>query len=240
MELSRALTECGIEDLCVRTAKIQTFTYTKLINQSTGIEDRPRVDFINVAPMPMDVERNILDRLSTAIGAFDVILIADQSETGHGVVTQAVRQALANLAPNHPEKIFWADSRTHIAEFRNVILKPNQQEAAAACGGDYSAWRRKAGAPVLMITHGGDGVLVVDDAGERWITTKPVKHPVDICGAGDSFSAGAAMALHLTPSPDLAARFGNLVASITVMKSGTGTASPQEILAADGRDCIVD
>ena len=62
---------------------------------------------------------------------------------------------------------------------------------------------------------------------------KPVEHPVDICGAGDSFSAGAAMALHVTRSPDLAARFGNLVASVTVMKSGTGTASPEEILAAD-------
>jgi sugar/nucleoside kinase (ribokinase family) len=61
-----------------------------------------------------------------------------------------------------------------------------------------------------------------------------VEHPVDICGAGDSFSAGAAMALHITRLPDLAARFGNLVASVTVMKPGTGTASPEEIAAADG------
>ena len=213
---------------------------SKLINQTTGIEDRPRVDFINVAPIPMDVERQILDRLRGAVEAFDVILIADQSETGHGVVTPVVRETLANLASRYPEKIFWADSRTRIAEFRNMMLKPNQQEAAAACDGNYSAWRRKAGAPALMITHGADGVLVVDEAGERWVTTKPVEHPVDICGAGDSFSAGAATALHLTRSPDLAARFGNLVASVTVMKSGTGTASPEEILAADGRDCIVD
>ncbi len=29
-------------------------------------------------------------------------------------------------------------------------------------------------------------------------------------------------------------RFGNLVASITIMKKGTGTASPEEVLAADG------
>jgi sugar/nucleoside kinase (ribokinase family) len=57
-------------------------------------------------------------------------------------------------------------------------------------------------------------------------------HPVDICGAGDSFSAGAAMALAVTRSPGEAVRFGNLVASVTIMKKGTGTASPAEVLAA--------
>jgi sugar/nucleoside kinase (ribokinase family) len=59
---------------------------------------------------------------------------------------------------------------------------------------------------------------------------------VDICGAGDSFSAGASLALRATRSPEEAARFGNLVASITIMKKGTGTASPQEVLSADGKN----
>jgi len=232
-ELSRALDQRGIaNDLCVRSARIQTFTYTKLINQATGIEDRPRIDFINVAPLPVEVEGQILDRLRHAIDAFDVILIADQAETNQGgVVTPAVRELLAKLAADYPEKVVWADSRARIAQFRNVILKPNRHEAEAACNGDYSAWRRESGAPLLMVTHGAAGVLVVDEAGERWVRAKAVEHPVDICGAGDSFSAGAATALHVTRSPDLAARFGNLVASITIMKPGTGTASPEEILA---------
>jgi sugar/nucleoside kinase (ribokinase family) len=60
-----------------------------------------------------------------------------------------------------------------------------------------------------------------------------VENPVDICGAGDSFSAGAATALRVTGSPADAARFGNLVASITIMKPGTGTASAAELLAAE-------
>jgi bifunctional ADP-heptose synthase (sugar kinase/adenylyltransferase) len=30
-----------------------------------------------------------------------------------------------------------------------------------------------------------------------------------------------------------AARFGNLVASVTIMKTGTGTATPVEVLAAE-------
>jgi sugar/nucleoside kinase (ribokinase family) len=40
----------------------------------------------------------------------------------------------------------------------------------------------------------------------------------------------------VTGSPAEAARFGNLVASITIMKKGTGTASPEEVLAADARE----
>ena len=235
-ELSRELGQRGIaSDLCVRTDRIQTFTYTKLINQVTGIEDRPRIDYINVAPIPTEVERQIRDRLQQAIETFDVILIADQAETSHGgVVTAAVRELLAELAPDYPDKVFWADSRARIGQFRNVILKPNHQEAEAACNGNYAAWRRESAAPLLMVTHGAAGVLVVDEAGERWVKTKPVEHPVDICGAGDSFSAGAATALRISRFPDLAAHFGNLVASITVMKPGTGTASPEEVLAAEG------
>jgi bifunctional ADP-heptose synthase (sugar kinase/adenylyltransferase) len=55
---------------------------------------------------------------------------------------------------------------------------------------------------------------------------------VDICGAGDSFSGGAALALAVTVSPVEAARFGNLAASVTILKKGTGAATFKEVLAA--------
>jgi hypothetical protein len=38
------------------------------------------------------------------------------------------------------------------------------------------------------------------------------------------------MALMVTGDPLQATRFGNLVASITIMKKGTGIASPAEVL----------
>ena len=200
--MAAALGRRGISsDLCVRSAAIQTFTYTKLINKATGIEDRPRIDFINTAPLPAAVERALLDRLLQALDAFDVILVSDQAETSHGgVVTPALRDLLADLAPNYPEKIIFADSRARIGLFRNVIVKPNQQEAEAACRDlfgriDYDALRRHVNASVLMVTHGGAGVLIIDGNGETWVKTRPVERPVDICGAGDSFSAGAATAL---------------------------------------------
>jgi rfaE bifunctional protein kinase chain/domain len=239
-ELSRALDRRGVSsDLCVRSSDIQTFTYTKLINKATGVEDLPRIDFINTVPLPTAVERTLLDRLQQTIDAFDVILISDQAETSQGgVITPGMRDLLADLAPNYPEKVIFADSRARIGLFRRVVIKPNQLEAEAACRElfgrvDHQALRRHVEARLLMVTHGGDGVLIVDDHGETWVKTERVEHPVDICGAGDSFSAGAATALRVTGSAVEAARFGNLVASITIMKSGTGTASPAELLAVE-------
>jgi rfaE bifunctional protein kinase chain/domain len=242
MELSRALGARGISaELCVRTPAMQTFTYTKAINARTGVEDQPRLDFINTAPLAPEVERQILDNLQMAVESFDVVLIADQAETSQGgVVTPAVRDLLAELAPQYPERIFFADSRARIHLFRNVILKPNRQEAESACRElfgrvDFPALLRHAQAPLMFVTLGSEGVLVVDGGiGRR--NRLPHQNPVDICGAGDSFSAGASLALRVTGSPEEAARFGNLVASITIMKKGTGTASPEEVLAAHARE----
>jgi rfaE bifunctional protein kinase chain/domain len=238
LELSRSLAAHGISDLCIRADSLQTFTYTKVINRDTGVEDQPRLDFINTTPLESGVERQILDRLRSSACSFDAIIISDQAETSRGgVVTQAVRDLLHELSLAHPAKIFFADSRARIQHFRNVVAKPNQQEGEAACRSlfarvDYRALRRHMEAGLLMVTHSSEGVLLVDQNGETWVRTRPEAHPVDICGAGDSFSAGAALALAAGATPTEAAQFGNLVASITIMKKGTGTASPEEVRTA--------
>jgi len=239
-ELTRALEVRRIStELMVREPGICTFTYSKLINCQTGIEDQPRVDFIYVHPIPKEVERKVLTRLSSGFAAYDLILVSDQAETSQGgVVTPAMRAMLAELAGRHPEKVVWVDSRMRAELFRRVVLKPNRQEADSAClrlfgAVDYQRLRQHVQSKLLLVTQGAGGVLVVDRSGEKLVPTRSIEKPLDICGAGDSFSAGAAMALAVTGSPFVAARFGNLVASITIMKKGTGTASPREVLAAD-------
>ena len=239
-ELRGALQQRGIDSsLLVKTPRMQTFTYTKVINGTTGIEDCPRLDFINTKPLPEEVEGELLARLKAHFPEFDVILVGDQAETNAGgVVTPAMRQLLGELAAAHPEKVVLVDSRLRVPLFRNVAVKPNQQEAEQASMSlfgkiDYPALRKHIGAPFMYVTHGPKGVLVVDDAGETWVPTRPIEKPVDICGAGDSFHAGSGLAYAVTRSATAAARFGNLVASVTVMKKGTGTASPEEVIAAD-------
>ncbi len=241
-ELLRALNQRGIStELMLRETGLPTFTYTKLINLHTGVEDQPRVDFINTQPLSAPIEARLLETLAANFTRYDVVLVSDQAETGQAaVVTPAMRSLLAELASRHPEKIVWADSRLRVDEFRKLILKPNQQEADAACrrlfgAPDYQRLRAHVESPLLIVTRGGEGVVVVHDSGETPVPTRRIEKPVDICGAGDSFSAGAALALAVTRSPIQAAQFGNLVASVTIMKKGTGTASPAEVLEAEAR-----
>lgn len=234
-DLIRALSERRIEtDLLVRSPKIRTFTYTKLMDYATGVEDLPRVDLINTKALPGDVEEAIVARLLDFGPSFDVIVVSDQAETEQGgVVTPAVRKALEQLSNG---RMIWVDSRRRIEQFRGLALKPNEDEANAACERigaphDYAALRRHTQARCLMVTCGEHGVVVVDERGERLVPARPAT-PVDICGAGDSFSAGAAATLAVTGDAFQAAKFGNLVASITVTQKGTGAAAVEQVLAA--------
>ena len=226
-ELKEALVARGIDgSRLVEAAGVQTFTYTKVINGKTGEEDRPRLDFIVNRPMTVAVEQAVIGQLG---GEWDAVIVSDQAETGAGgVVTAAVRGAIQG-------KLVWVDSRARAELFRGVILKPNEREAEEAClrafgEVDFGRLRALTESPLLVVTHGGRGARLYTAAGDTWVATRPVEKPVDICGAGDSFTAGAVCALAVTGDMRRAAEFGNQVAAITIMKKGTGTASPEELL----------
>ncbi len=237
-ELARALASRGIDnEMLVRSPAIQTFTYTKLINAANGVEDLPRVDFINRQALPAAVEGEVLERFRAAAPEFDVVFVADQAEAEQGVVTGRVREQINDFAARRGERVVWVDSRLRCALFRRAVIKPNEREAEAACRElfgevDYERLRRHVESGLLIVTRGSAGVVVVEPGKQTPVATRPNPNPVDICGAGDSFSAGAAMALAASRNPILAAWFGNLVASITITKRGTGVASPEEVLAA--------
>jgi rfaE bifunctional protein kinase chain/domain len=240
-ELTRALNSRSIStDLLVRSGKVPTFTYTKLINAATGVEDRPRVDFINTQPLPPSVEEEVLAYLRDFASSFDILFVSDQADTKRGgVVTPAVRALLEEITAANPGKIVWVDSRIRVERFRHMILKPNEREANAASLAlfgevDYQRLRAHANCKLMFVTKGPGGVVVVEDGAQTPVPARVVDNPLEVGGAGDSFSAGAALALAITGSATEAAHFGNLVASITIRKRGTAVATPQEVLAAAG------
>lgn len=236
-ELLKALRDRKIRtDLLVQHSDVPTFTYTKLINNETEVEDRPRVDFIFTADMPADIEAEICERLRKVHQSFDLICVSDQAETERGgVVTAAVRELLTQIARDG--KLVWVDSRRRMELFRSAVLKVNHDEALEArrrCGDiSLAEMRESTEAPVFFVTHGGSGVQILNHSGETWLLTQRVPNPIDICGAGDSFSAGAACALAAGATHHSAARLGHLVASVTIMKRGTGVALPEELLEAE-------
>jgi rfaE bifunctional protein kinase chain/domain len=238
-ELMTALSRAGVEsELMIRSGEVHTFTYTKLINRRTGVEDQPRVDYVNVSDPPEEMNAEIVARLMRHTGEFDLILVSDQAETAAGgVVSPRVRSSLAQLAAASPGKVFWADSRRRIELFRRVTIKANEDEMRAAAQrigapGDFEALRRHTAAPAAFVTRGARGAAVVD-GGWREAPAAPGE-AVDICGAGDAFSAGAAVALAVTGDAYEAAMFGNLTASVTIRQRGTGVADAASVLAAAG------
>jgi rfaE bifunctional protein kinase chain/domain len=238
-DLRQALKARNIShELCVSDAGVATFTYTKLINKTTGREDQPRVDFVNTQPLPESAEQRVIRNLKNAAPNFDIILVSDQSETEMGgVITPAVRDVITAIAKRHQEKVVWVDSRRRPEHFRHVIVKPNEDEAVAACKRafgevDFDRLWQHIGGPWMVVTHGARGALVVGRR-KTWLPPpKAIEQPVDICGAGDSFSAGAAVAYSITGDIETASSFGNAVASVTIMKRGTGTASQAEVIRA--------
>lgn len=238
-ELERSLRERGIETHLVESPDLATFTYTKLINAHTGIEDLRRLDFINALPPGPDLDSEISRRFSELARDADVILVSDQAETAHGgLVTDRVRRALARVAAKQPQSTIWVDSRMRAERFSGVIVKGNRAEIESASQRllgaiDFPELRRRLAAPLLVVTDGAAGARIVTENGAELVPSRQVEEPVDICGAGDSFSAAAALALRVTRDPVEAARFGHLAAGITVCKPGTGAASPEELLAAE-------
>jgi rfaE bifunctional protein kinase chain/domain len=236
-ELFRTLALRNIDvDLVVRSELVQTFTYMKLMDAATGEEDLPRVDFINTAPLAASLERRLVEGFEQYAAFFDAVLVCDQAETdAGGIVTPFVRAAI-NRHAQATGKVVWVDSRMRAEHFRYCYLKPNEREALEASrrllgSEDVAAMARELELRALVMTRGEKGAqLFAGDAVEE-VAGRRVENPVDICGAGDSFSAGAASALAAGATLREAVEFGNLVASITVMKKGTGTATPEEVLA---------
>jgi len=172
----------------------------------------------------------------------DAVIIADQVVAEDcGVVTRRVRAALAERARKHPRIVFFADSRAHIHSFRNVIIKPNQFEAAgkekplpgeevpeAQLRAAVVALRKKIGAPVVT-TLGAKGILVSDPE-LTLIRGVRLEGPLDPTGAGDSAAAGCVLALAAGATLPEAALHGILVSSITVQQlATTGTATRQQV-----------
>ena len=244
-DLRRALQKIGCSTRHLHTVpERRTPTYLKPRDSRdpTLAGEHSRYDTKNRERTPESLEKAIVDSMDALLPELDALIVMDQvEERDCGVVTAAVREAVAERVTRYPDVIFWADSRRRIREFRGVIIKPNQFEAVGkenpAPGEEVDLellrsavleLRAEMGAPVV-VTRGPLGMAVSDP---EWTIVPGVKveGEIDSTGAGDSATAGAVLALCARASLPEAAVVGNLVASITIQQLGTtGVARPQEL-----------
>lgn len=247
-ELRQALEQRRVDPSQIIVSKNRfTPTYTKpMLRKSSGDEELNREDIKNRSPLPEDLERELQKRLAELAPHFDAVILADQvQERNCGVLTDPMREFIADLAPRCPNTLFFADSRERIAEFRNVTVKPNRFEAA---GAEHSSAEsvvptqqaiacaqrlRQITARNVFLTLDKEGICPISGEEPMVIPCPPVTGPIDIVGAGDSVTAGIVSALCSGATPREAAIIGNLTASITIRQLGTtGTATPEQVIEA--------
>ena len=221
-----------------------TPTYLKPRNRHdpTLAGEHERYDTKNRQPLPTDKLANVLELLGWRLAELDAVIVLDQVvEMDCGVITAAMRTALADRACQNPGVWFWADSRRQIRQFRNLLIKPNQFEAVGHAnplpGDEISLDRLKSALPALRaetqapvcVTLGERG-LMVSDPQPTFVPAVKLTGPIDPTGAGDSVTAGMMLALISGATLPEAALIGNLVASITVQQlATTGIARPDEL-----------
>lgn len=246
-ELMCALDRLGVDtEQVIQSSERMTPTYSKpMLSQADGsFQELNRLDIKNRRTQSAELDAAVIRNLDQLVSEVQAIIVADQvSERNLGVMTDGVRDHLTKLAAKHPEKIIYADSRSHIGLYKNCIVKPNQNELCRALGvedegeqmGNQShlaavaELSKMTGRPVYT-TRGPNGIVYVENGDAQRVPGLKVTGPIDICGAGDSTTAGIVSALCAGATPAQAAHLGCLVASITIQQIGvTGTASPEQV-----------
>ncbi len=203
---------------------------------SDQLQEDPRLDFENYDDIDPEDEEKLLLALENAVKDADVIAVSDYCT--YGVVTERVRARLCELAMTVPVIV---DSRDRIGLFKNVMIKPNEVEAARAVGSEASTLdeymeigkvlQNKTEAPVI-VTLGGLGGLWCENGECEYVETAPASGEIDIVGAGDTFLSAFSCAYAVCKDGKKAMAFANLASGVTVKKIGiTGTASQDEIIA---------
>jgi bifunctional ADP-heptose synthase (sugar kinase/adenylyltransferase) len=243
-ELRRALQAVGVDlaHFLVRPDRM-TFTYTKplVIRPGRPPEELSRIDIRSRTPTPPALEDELIAHLRLAAVDADVIVAMDQvPEPANGVLTRRVKAALAELAAAHPRKVFIADSRTSIGEFRGVRIKTGRMELARhfgvePAGADVKSlalrWSKELGRDVF-VTLGEEGIAAASADEVAHVPGIRVEPPIDVVGAGDAVLAHIAIALAAGATTSEAAELGNLAGAVVVKKIGTtGTATIDELAA---------
>ncbi|HVI39060.1 MAG TPA: PfkB family carbohydrate kinase [Anaerovoracaceae bacterium] len=227
IELVRCLDDIGADTgLMVVSDHILTNTYLKPMRgeiKESSVEIN-RLDFRNYSETSRELEEALLINLEKALKRCKGVIITDQFlERNCSVVTDKVRDGIAELALKYKDVFFYADSRGYIGEFRNVIRKCNEHEIEKSNPGNE-------GNGLRFVTMGEKGIMIYNGNEKIHIPSFKATPPFDICGAGDATNAGIMLGLTLGLNIEEAALLGACAASITIEQIGvTGTATREQV-----------
>jgi bifunctional ADP-heptose synthase (sugar kinase/adenylyltransferase)/phosphoglycolate phosphatase-like HAD superfamily hydrolase len=235
----------------VRAEELQTAVYAKVIVDGN---ERRRFD-IGSVQVPTDATISaIIAQLEERIGHADAVIVNQQIANGCLASEDLQRGLVRILQPVARRGRVIVDSRDFADRFEDCTRKLNQSEAYhlarpslpedsadswewnPAHTVDLAAILARHWVTPVIVTRGEHGAAVAVPGHEggpfatAGVAGLKIDGPVDTVGAGDSFAAGCALALAAGSNHEEAARFGTLVAGVTVQKlHRTGTATPAEV-----------
>jgi len=191
-----------------------------------------RFDTADYNRLSRRTENALFGRLERLLPRVDILVVNQQIRDS--LHCASFRRRMAWLLKRHRDRLIIADTRDYGREYRHAALKLNEHEARRLSGARDTrkaaiTLYRRSRRPVF-VTRGRRGCLVCWKGGLAGVPALKVRGRTDTVGAGDSTLAGLALALAAGRNPVEAARFGNLVATVTVRKLyTTGIATMTEV-----------
>ncbi len=193
--------------------------------------------------LPAELQRRLRASLAAALASAEGLLVADY---GYGVATP---ETVGEVLRERSEIPVVVDSRARVGRFSGVsACTPNQEELERALGlpplGDDAALE-KAGRELLrrcrsnavLVTRGSKGMCLFERRrAPAHVPPFGSDEVADVTGAGDTVTAVFTLALVAGATHLEAARLANYAAGLVVMKAGTATVRPEELLSAIRED----
>jgi D-beta-D-heptose 7-phosphate kinase/D-beta-D-heptose 1-phosphate adenosyltransferase len=195
-----------------------------------------RLDRETIDPLPEPVLRRLGEAAEAALPAVQGLVFADYAKgvLSPGLVHRLMGSALTAGVP------VYVDPKRELDAYRGAtLLKPNVSEAEGlagfasegASGLERVARRlqeRLAGGDVV-ITQGGAGMMIFEGTRPAFAVATQTQQVFDVQGAGDTSIAALALSLSAGASLREAAVIANAAAGVVVAKTGTATATREEV-----------
>lgn len=204
-----------------------------------------RADHERIEPPATAMERQVIERITAAIGTCDAVILSDY---GKGVLTDLVISSTIEVALAAGKPVVVDPKGNDYTRYRGAsVVTPNQKELAEAAGlptesdaQSHAASRSvldRCGIDAIVATRGAKGMLVLPqkDADPLLLGTQ-AREVFDVSGAGDTVVAVLALALGAGADLTGAARLANLAAGLVVAKPGTATVTRDDLYHAMNLD----
>ena len=243
-DLKNAFKEANVNcDYLVVDKDRKTITKTRISGSCSHsiTQQIVRIDRQTNAPISEMTEKKLIENIKKLLPAHDAIILSDYHI---GTLTDNIINVVVETANRYGKKVI-VDAQKSLDRYKGVYsMTPNLPDSQKHVGfylknkTDFQnagkILSEQTGAEAVLITCGADGMVVLEENGNRY-THIPVfnkSEVFDVTGAGDTVTALYTLSLAVGANPVEAAIIGNIAAGIVVKQFGCATTNIQEILAA--------